>query len=72
MLGPTTTQAHYHYIQEKVLQEEITLASIGTREQVTDIFTKGLGSTIFFKHREALGIVRRSKIKRATVEGEKC
>ena len=56
-------EVHYHFIQEKVLQEEIALAHIGTKDQVADIFTKGLNSSTFSKHRRALGMVRISTFK---------
>lgn len=57
-------EVHYHYIWEKVLQEELALMPIGTKDQVADIFTKELNSNAVFKHREALNMGWRSKIKK--------
>ena len=56
-------EVHYHYIREKVLQEDIILTPVKTEDQVADIFTKGLSYSIFFKHQEALGMTRRSMLK---------
>ena len=38
---------HGHFIIEKVLQGEIEMKAIRTDDQVTDIFTKGLGAEKF-------------------------
>lgn len=56
-------EVHYHYIREKVLQEDITLTPIKTEDQVVDVFTKGLSYSTFVKHQEALGMTRRSTLK---------
>jgi hypothetical protein len=37
-------EVHYHFIREKVLQGEINMKLTPTKEQVADIFTKGLGA----------------------------
>jgi hypothetical protein len=39
---PTEYQVHYHYIREKVLEDEIEMVPIKTEEQNADIFTKSL------------------------------
>ena len=38
---------HYHFIREKVLQEEIDLIKVDTNEQLADIFTKALPKAKF-------------------------
>jgi hypothetical protein len=38
-------EVHYHFIKEKVLAKEINLIHVNTKDQVTDIFTKALGTT---------------------------
>lgn len=40
-------EVHYHFIREKVLQEEIVLKHINTENQVADLFTKGLSGNKF-------------------------
>ncbi|KAL0402265.1 UNVERIFIED_CONTAM: Retrovirus-related Pol polyprotein from transposon RE1 [Sesamum latifolium] len=40
-------EVHYHFIREKVLQEEIKLKHVGTKRQVADLFTKGLDGNKF-------------------------
>ncbi len=37
-------EVHYHFIREKVLAKEIDLIHVSTKDQVTDIFTKALGT----------------------------
>ncbi|XP_050125802.1 putative calcium-transporting ATPase 13, plasma membrane-type [Malus sylvestris] len=39
-------KVHYHFIREKVLQEEIEMRQINTDEQVADLFTKGLSTEL--------------------------
>ena len=60
-------EVHYHFIREKVLQEEIKMMQIKTDDQVADLFTKGLSTSKFGMFRCQLGIVQ---IVRAGVEGE--
>jgi hypothetical protein len=36
-------EVHYHFIKEKVLEKEIDLIHVCTKDQVADIFTKALG-----------------------------
>ncbi|XP_042443979.1 filament-like plant protein 7 [Zingiber officinale] len=58
-------EVHYHFIREKVLQEEIEMRQIRTDDQVVDLFTKGLSASKFKRFRDQLGIVQR-----VGVEGE--
>ncbi|KAM2686201.1 hypothetical protein EV2_009117 [Malus domestica] len=44
-------EVHYHFIREKVLQEEIEMRQINTDEQVANLFTKGLSTGKFEKIR---------------------
>ena len=37
-------EAHYHYIQERVLSSDIDLVYVSTKEQVADNFYKSFGS----------------------------
>ena len=60
-------EVHYHFIREKVLQEEIEMKQIKTNDQVADLFTKSLSSGKFEMFRCQLGTVQRM---RAGVEGE--
>ena len=60
-------EVHYHFIREKVLQEEIELLYVKTEDQVADLFTKGLGVDKFEKFRRQLNMVRRMEVG---VEGE--
>ena len=52
-------EVHYHFIREKVLQEEIEMRQINTDEQVTDLFTKGLSTGKFEKFRRQLSMEER-------------
>ncbi|XP_042423573.1 uncharacterized mitochondrial protein AtMg00810-like [Zingiber officinale] len=58
-------EVHYHFIREKVLQEEIEMRQISTDDQVANLFTKGLSASKFKRFRDQLGIVQR-----VGVEGE--
>ncbi|XP_019054137.1 PREDICTED: uncharacterized protein LOC109115027 [Nelumbo nucifera] len=60
-------EVHYHFIREKVLQEEIVIEHIKIENQVADLFTKGLGGNKFESFCKQLGMVERTK---AGVEGE--
>ncbi|KAA0033602.1 putative mitochondrial protein [Cucumis melo var. makuwa] len=60
-------EVYYHFIREKVLQEEIEMKPIKTEDQIADIFTKGLPTTKHAKF-EQLGMIERSRI--VSVEGE--
>ena len=50
-------EVHYHYIREKVLEEEIEMVPTKTEEQIVDILTKGLHKAKFEKFRKMLGMV---------------
>jgi len=60
-------EVHYHFIREKVLEEEVKLKQIKSEDQVADIFTKGLSSNKFEAFCQQLGLIR---ITEADVEGE--
>ena len=38
-------EAHYHYVQEKVLRKDVEIKFIKTKDQVVDMFTKFLDAT---------------------------
>ncbi|KAL0405346.1 UNVERIFIED_CONTAM: Retrovirus-related Pol polyprotein from transposon TNT 1-94 [Sesamum latifolium] len=50
-------EVHYHFIREKVLQEEIKLKHVGIERKVIDLFTKGLDGNKFEIFRQQLGMV---------------
>lgn len=50
----------YHFFREKVTENNIKLEYVGTKEQVTDIFTKPLPCKAFEYLRQKLGILRSS------------
>ncbi|CAL9028013.1 unnamed protein product [Prunus brigantina] len=52
-------EIHYHFIREKVLQEEIEMRHINTDDQVADLFTKGLSTGKFENFRRQLNVVQR-------------
>lgn len=56
-------EVHYHFIREKVLQEEIDLIKVDTNEQLADIFTKALPKAKFEFIREQLGLVPEVRTK---------
>ncbi|KAK6138834.1 hypothetical protein DH2020_027421 [Rehmannia glutinosa] len=60
-------EVHYHYIREKVLQEEIILEHVKTDDQIADLFTKALSGRKFGMFCQQLGLVER---KKADVEGK--
>ena len=60
-------EVHYHFIREKVLQEEIEMRQIKTDDQVADLFTKSLSTSKLEMFRRQLDIVQRM---RADIEGE--
>ncbi|XP_019077634.1 uncharacterized mitochondrial protein AtMg00810-like [Vitis vinifera] len=60
-------EVHYHFIREKVLEEEVELKQIKSEDQVADLFTKGLSGSKFESFCHQLGMV---KILEADVEGE--
>ncbi|XP_062103182.1 uncharacterized mitochondrial protein AtMg00810-like [Humulus lupulus] len=54
-------EVHYHFLREKVLQEEIEMQQINTDDQVANIFTKGLSTIKFSKFRTQLNLVKREE-----------
>ena len=58
-------EVHYHYIREKVLEDEIIMVPTKAEEQTADILTKILNKAKFKKFREALGMVCRTTLKRS-------
>ncbi|KAK3041270.1 hypothetical protein RJ639_001372 [Escallonia herrerae] len=60
-------EVHYHFIREKVLQEEIELEHVRTENQVADLLTKSLSENKFQSFRRQLGMANKGG---ASVEGE--
>ncbi|KAL0352259.1 UNVERIFIED_CONTAM: Retrovirus-related Pol polyprotein from transposon TNT 1-94 [Sesamum calycinum] len=54
-------EAHYHFIREKILKEEIKLKHVRTGKQVADLFIKGLDGNKFEIFRQQLGIVNEAE-----------
>lgn len=52
-------EVHYHFVREKVMNKEIDLRKIHTKEQLTDIFTKALEKPLFEKFRGQLEIMKK-------------
>ncbi|XP_050946899.1 secreted RxLR effector protein 161-like [Cucumis melo] len=61
-------EVHYHFIREKVLQEEIEMKPIKTEDQIADIFTKDLPATKHTEFLQQLRMIERPRI--VSVEGE--
>ncbi|WMV16745.1 hypothetical protein MTR67_010130 [Solanum verrucosum] len=61
-------EVHHHFLRENVLQGEIEMKQIKTKEQVADIFTKSLDNMKFIRFREALGMIEREN--KVGTEGE--
>ncbi|KAK3033274.1 hypothetical protein RJ639_034348 [Escallonia herrerae] len=59
-------EVHYHFIREKVLQEEIELEHIKTENQVADLLTKSLSENTFQSFCHQLGMANKGG---ASVEG---
>ncbi|MCO5593165.1 hypothetical protein L7F22_047171 [Adiantum nelumboides] len=47
---------HYHFIKERVLDDDINLAYIGTEDQVASLFTKALGAEKLRRFTGMLGL----------------
>ena len=60
-------EVHYHFLREKVLQEEIEMVQVKTEDQVADLFTKGLNGNKLKSFSHQLGMTNK---KEAGVEGE--
>jgi hypothetical protein len=52
-------EVHYHFIREKVLQEEIELKHVNTKDQVADLFTKSLSNNKSEDFCRQLGMINR-------------
>jgi len=50
-------EVHYHFIREKIIAKEIEFIHVSTKDQVVDIFTKGLGTYKLKKFRKMLGVL---------------
>ena len=48
---------HYHYIRERLLVGEISLAYVPTQDNLTDLFTNALPREKFEAFRKALGLL---------------
>ena len=57
-------EIHYHFIREKVLQEELDMRYVRTTEQLADCLTKGLPGARLIELCDEIGMVE------AGVEGE--
>lgn len=51
-------EVHYHFIREKVLEEEIEMRQIKSKDQVADLFTKGLSGSKFESFCHQLGMIK--------------
>jgi hypothetical protein len=61
-------EVHYHFIREKVLAKEIDLIHVSTENQVTNIFTKALGTNKLRKLRKMLGVLKVDLSLKGSVE----
>ncbi|KAE8681852.1 hypothetical protein F3Y22_tig00111303pilonHSYRG00095 [Hibiscus syriacus] len=52
-------EVHYHFVREKVLQEEIEMRQIKKDEQIADLFTKSLSVGKFEHFRRQHGVIQR-------------
>jgi hypothetical protein len=59
---------HYHFIREKVIAKKIDLIHVSIKDQVTDIFTKALGTDKLKKFRKMLGVLEVDLSLRGSVE----
>ena len=59
----------YHFIREKVLQEEIEMRQVKTEEQVIDLLTKTLNITRFQKLREQFNMKQRKNFDESVLRG---
>lgn len=56
----------YNFVRERIENQEIEVQYIPTGDQVADLFTKGLPTDVFKKHRHALGL--RGGVKKQTLD----
>ena len=50
-------EVHYHYVRERLLAGEISLAYVPTQDNLADLFTKSLPRETFEAFRKALGLL---------------
>ena len=62
-------EVHYHFVRKKVLQGEIELWQAKTKDQVADIFTKGLNTTKFADFRKQLGMMTKDELRESQCWG---
>ncbi|MCO5548010.1 hypothetical protein L7F22_001466 [Adiantum nelumboides] len=61
-------EVHYHVIRERVLDDDIDLAYVGTEDQATDLFTKALGVEKLRRLRGMIGLRDMALSLRGSVE----
>ncbi|MCO5589387.1 hypothetical protein L7F22_043354 [Adiantum nelumboides] len=61
-------EVHYHFIRERVLDDDIELAYVGTEDQAADLFTKALGAEKLQRFRGMLGLWDMALSLRGSVE----
>ena len=61
-------EVHHHFVREKMLSQEIELKTIGTNQQVADIFTKALAKSKFKTFRANLGVIDQGHALRGSVK----
>jgi len=52
----------YHFLREKVTENEIKMEYVSTKDQIVDIFTKPLPKDTFEYLREKLGVITPSSL----------
>jgi hypothetical protein len=62
-------EVDYHFVREKVLNQDILLKFISTDDQIADVFTKGLGSARFMYLRLKLMVISSPISLRGGVRG---
>ncbi|MCO5598981.1 hypothetical protein L7F22_053080 [Adiantum nelumboides] len=50
-------EVHYHYVKERLLAREISLAYVPTQDNLADLFTKALSHEKFEAFHKALGFL---------------
>jgi len=61
-------EVHYHFIRKKVLAKEIKLIHVSIKNQVTDIFTKALGTDKLKRFRKMFGVLEVDLSLKGSVE----
>ena len=62
-------EVHYHFLREKVLQEELEMSQVKSDDQMADLFTKGLNTTRFQKIREQLKVNKKKDFDKSVLRG---